>query len=212
MRQFAGWGASPTWFDVGTGKRWGSRPSLRVTTGTDIPLAASAARRVLGVDPGLNITGYGVLEVTPTGPRLAEAGVVRGRTRGSLSARLVEIHDGVVDVLRTLRPEVMAVEQLYGHYQRPRTAILMGHARGVICLAAAQAGIPVVHYSATQVKKVLTGAGRAPKGQMQLAVQRELRLSAAPEPPDVADALAIALCHYYLHARHGRTSGTAARD
>lgn len=166
-------------------------------------------RRVLGIDPGLNITGYGVLEVSTEGPRICEAGVVRGKTRGSLTARLAEIHAGVADVIRTLRPEVMAVEQLYGHYERPRTAILMGHARGVICLAAAQAGIPVVHYSATQVKKVLTGAGRAPKNQIQLAIQRELRLATTPEPADVADALAIALCHYYLHARHGRTTHEA---
>ncbi len=79
----------------------------------------------------------------------------------------------------------------------------MGHARGVICLAAAQAGIPVVHYSATQIKKLLTGNGRAPKTQMQQAVQRELRLLEIPEPPDVADALAIALCHYYLSRGQG---------
>jgi crossover junction endodeoxyribonuclease RuvC len=74
----------------------------------------------------------------------------------------------------------------------------MGHARGVICLAAAEAGIPVVHYSATQIKRILTGSGRAPKSQVQRAIQRELSLATAPEPPDVADALAAALCHYYL--------------
>ena len=153
--------------------------------------------RVLGIDPGLNTTGYGVLEVAPGGPKLCEAGVVRGRTRGSLSARVMEIHAGVSEVIAALKPAAMALEELYSHYQRPRTSILMGHARGVICLAAAQAGIPVVSYSATQVKKTLTGAGRAPKSQVQQAVQRELRLSELPEPADVADALAIALCHYY---------------
>jgi crossover junction endodeoxyribonuclease RuvC len=155
------------------------------------------APRVLGIDPGLNITGYGVLEVSNTGPRVCEAGVVRGRTRNSLTARLVEIHDGVAEVIAALKPSAMALEQLYSHYQRPRTAILMGHARGVICLAAAQAGIPVVHYSSTHVKKILTGNGRASKLQMQSAVQRELRLEKLPEPHDVGDALAIALCHYY---------------
>jgi len=153
--------------------------------------------RVLGIDPGLNTTGYGVLEVCAGGPKLCEAGVVRGRTRGSLSARVMEIHAGVAEVIAALKPAAMALEELYSHYQRPRTSILMGHARGVICLAAAQAGIPVVSYSATQVKKTLTGAGRAPKAQVQQAVQRELRLSELPEPADVADALAIALCHYY---------------
>ena len=87
--------------------------------------------------------------------------MVRGRSRGSLTKRLVEIHQGVAEVIAGLKPEVMALEELYSHYARPRTAILMGHARGVICLAAAQAGIPVVHYSATQIKRILTGSGRA---------------------------------------------------
>jgi crossover junction endodeoxyribonuclease RuvC len=158
----------------------------------------NSTTRVLGIDPGLNITGYGVLEIGRGAPRLCEAGVVRGKTRGSLTTRLLEIHRGVAEVIAATAPSVMALEQLYSHYQRPRTAILMGHARGVICLAAAEAGIPVVHYAATQVKRILTGAGRAGKAQVQRAIQRELHLTAVPEPPDVADALAIALCHCYL--------------
>ena len=157
--------------------------------------------RVLGVDPGLNITGYGVLEITNGRLRLCEAGVVRGRSRGSLEKRLFEIHEGITDVIATLKPTTMAIEELYSHYKRPRTAILMGHARGVICLAGTQAGIPVMSYAATQVKKILTGSGRASKAQVQRAIQQELGLSEAPEPPDVADALAIALCHHYLGAR-----------
>ncbi len=148
--------------------------------------------RILGIDPGLNITGYGVLEV---GDGAAEA--VRGgrRARQDAAARSPA---GCWKSTRAwptssrLHPAVMALEQLYSHYQRPRTAILMGHARGVICLAAAQAGIPVVHYAATQVKQILTGAGRAGKAQVQRAIQRELALPKLPEPPDVADALAIA--------------------
>ena len=158
--------------------------------------------RILGIDPGLNITGYGVLEITTARQiKLCEAGVVRGKTRGDLTARVHEIHTGVCEVIASLQPAAMALEQLYSHYKQPRTSILMGHARGVICLAAAQAGIPVIHYSATQIKKVLTGNGRAPKTQMQQAIQRELHLPEVPEPADVADALAIALCHYYLHVR-----------
>lgn len=160
-----------------------------------------ASVRVLGIDPGLNITGYGLLEVARGSVKVCEAGVVRGRTKGSLAARLQEIHAGVADVIASLAPSAMAIEQLYSHYKHPRTSILMGHARGVICLAAAEAGIEVVHYSATQIKKVLTGNGHAPKSQMQLAIQRELQLAAVPEPADIADALAIALCHYYLHVR-----------
>jgi crossover junction endodeoxyribonuclease RuvC len=157
--------------------------------------------RVLGIDPGLNITGYAVLERVakePKSPRVVEAGVVRGTKGQSLVDRLLEIHRGVTDVIGTLKPGVMALEQLYSHIAHPRTSILMGHARGVICLAAAEAGIPVVHYPSTQIKRILTGNGRASKLQMQQAIQRELRLASIPEPPDVADALAVAVCHYYL--------------
>ncbi len=117
--------------------------------------------RVLGIDPGLNTTGYGVLEAAVGGPRLCEAGVVRGRDRKSLAARVHDIHAGIAEVIAAMQPAAVAIEELYSHYDRPRTSILMGHARGVICLAAAQAGIPVLHYSATKVKKVLTGSGRA---------------------------------------------------
>jgi crossover junction endodeoxyribonuclease RuvC len=107
----------------------------------------------------------------------------------------------VADVIKSLRPEVMAIEELYSHYDRPTTAILMGHARGVILLAAAQAGIAMHSYPSTQVKKTITGNGHAAKWQIQAAIRQELGLAADPEPPDVADALAIALCHCYL-TRH----------
>lgn len=157
--------------------------------------------RILGIDPGLNTTGYGVLEFADGQPRLVEAGIVRSKASGSLAERVREIHDGVADVISTLKPNVLAIEELYSHYERPTTAILMGHARGVIVLAAAQAGMPVEHYAATQIKKTITGSGRAPKWQMQEAVRLELGLSTLPEPPDVADALAIALCHCYLSLR-----------
>lgn len=154
--------------------------------------------RILGIDPGLNTTGYGVLEFVNRQPRLIEAGVVRGKANATLAERIKEIHDGVTDVIASLKPEVMAIEELYSHYERPTTAILMGHARGVIVLAAADAGIPVVNYPATQIKKTITGNGHAAKWQMQEAIRRELNLPTVPEPPDVADALAIALCHCYL--------------
>jgi crossover junction endodeoxyribonuclease RuvC len=157
--------------------------------------------RILGIDPGLNKTGYGVVEIAGGQPRLVEAGIVRGKDRGPIAERVAEIYTGVVEVIESLRPDVLAIEELYSHYDRPRTAIMMGHARGVICLAAALAGIPVEHYASTQIKKILTGSGRAPKSQMQLAIQRELNLPKLPEPPDVADALAIALTHHYLGCR-----------
>jgi len=176
-------------------------------------MALTAARpivRILGVDPGLNTTGYGVIEIAQGAVRLCEAGVVRSKARGPLANRLGEIYTGLSEVVSSLRPTTMALEQLYSHYDRPRTAILMGHARGVICLAGQQAGLEVLHYASTQVKKILTGNGRAPKAQMQRAIQQELRLDRCPEPHDVADALAIALCHYYLNVRPAQLSRRGA--
>ena len=156
--------------------------------------------RVLGIDPGLNTTGYGVLDTSAGQVRLLEAGVVRGGSsaNSSLAERVAEVHRGVVEVIESHAPAVMAIEELYSHYDRPKTAILMGHARGAIILAAQLGGLQVKHYAATQIKKTLTGNGRAPKSQMQQAIARELGLPQPPEPPDVADALAIAMTHWYL--------------
>jgi crossover junction endodeoxyribonuclease RuvC len=156
-------------------------------------------RTILGVDPGLNTTGYGVIDVSSGAVRLLEAGVVRSKAE-ALAPKAREIYDGICEVIETFKPDVVAIEQLYTHYDRPTTAILMGHARGCICLAAAQSDIEVVSYGATKVKKILTGSGRATKDQIQRAIKSELHLEQYPEPPDVADALAIALCHFY----HGR--------
>lgn len=178
------------------------------------PLTNNSANapRILGIDPGLGITGYGVLESVERSPRLVEAGVIRSTERkNALPERLVEIHDGVAEVIAALKPAAMALEQLYSHYNHPRTSILMGHARGVICLAAAEAGIPVVHYSATQIKRILTGNGRAPKSQVQRAIEKELRLDRPPDPPDVADALAVALCHFFLGRRQSELLQTSPK-
>jgi crossover junction endodeoxyribonuclease RuvC len=159
------------------------------------------ATRVLGIDPGLNITGYGVISVDGSKISVEEAGIVRSVRSQDFGKRLTSIYDGITEVIESLAPDCIGLEELYSHYERPQTAIIMGHARGVICLAAAQSKLKVVNYAATQVKKVLTGNGRAPKSQVQLAVTRHLNLRETPEPPDVADALAIALCHYYLTLR-----------
>ncbi len=125
---------------------------------------------------------------------------------------LNEIFDGVADVIASLAPSCMALEELFSHYKRPRTSILMGHARGVICLAAARAGIPVTSYAATRIKKTLTGNGQAAKPQMQRAVARELGLAAPPEPHDVADALAAALCHFYMQPEWAAVARDVALD
>ena len=157
--------------------------------------------RILGIDPGLNVTGYGVLAVDGQSLVMEEAGVIRTVATTDMEQRLETLFDGICDVITSLRPDCIGLEKLYSHYERPQTAIIMGHARGVICLAAAQSKLPICHYAATQVKRVLTGNGRAPKSQVQLAVTRQLNLSEVPDPPDVADALAIAICHYYLTLR-----------
>jgi crossover junction endodeoxyribonuclease RuvC len=164
------------------------------------------ALRILGIDPGLNTTGYAVIDRHQGRVTLVEAGIVKGQARGDMGARLRQIHDGLTDIIAAFQPSVLAIEELYSHYERPRTAILMGHARGVICLCAAQAEMPVHSYAATQVKRMLTGNGRAPKSQMQQAICREFGLAAPPEPPDVADAMAIALCHCYLQRDLARTA------
>jgi crossover junction endodeoxyribonuclease RuvC len=161
--------------------------------------ALPPARRILGVDPGLRITGYGVLEVAPQRPRVCEAGIVRPADDHAtdLASRLHSVYKGIVEVVQQYRPEVMVVEQLYSHYEHPRTAILMAHARGAILLAAAENGVSIVSYAPTRIKKTITGHGRATKDQVQRTIQRELGLATLPDPPDVADALAVALCHYY---------------
>src|SRR5437899_794611 len=153
--------------------------------------------RILGIDPCLQLTGYGVIDLAQPRPRLIDGGVIRLKPKTSIPDRLVELEIELESLVEEHKPDVCAVEQLYAHYDHPRTAILMGHARGVILLAAAQKGIVVHSFASTQVKKTITGSGRASKEQMQLSMLREFRLTTMPEPADVADAMAIALCGYY---------------
>jgi crossover junction endodeoxyribonuclease RuvC len=169
-----------------------------------------SATRILGIDPGLNTTGYAAIEALDGGPKLLEAGVIRTadrRTTPDMAERLKTLYDGVIEVIDQFATTALAVEQLYAHYDHPRTAILMAHARGAILLAAGQRGLTVASYAATQIKKTVTGTGRAGKEQMQLAILREFRLTEMPEPHDVADALAIALCHFHLRNVPGPRSG-----
>lgn len=173
--------------------------------------------RLCGVDPGLNNTGYGVIRVDPTGRSalLVEAGVVRTTADAPLPERLAELADGIDEVIAEHRPDLVAVEQLYSHYRHPRTAILMGHARGVLLLSAARAGIEVVSLPATRVKRTLTGNGQASKAQIQRAVMTTLGLARPPEPSDVADALAIAVCAASRMAprlRSARSSAASTRS
>jgi len=149
---------------------------------------------VCGVDPGLNTTGYAVVCAGDGGVRVVDAGLCRTLATEPLEARLAAIDADFVNLFEQQTPALVAVEKLYAHYKHPRTAVIMGHVRGVILAAAARRGIEVRGYGATQIKRFLTGNGRASKRQMQQAVMRELRLPALPEPHDVADALAVAMC------------------
>lgn len=150
----------------------------------------------MGVDPGLAATGYGIISGAAADPSIVEAGVIRSCDKDPIEKRLLELHRGISEVIGEFSPGVVAIEELYSKYAHPRTAILMGHARGIICVAAAEHGIPVVSYAATRIKNSVTGHGRASKEQVQRMVQHAFGLSQAPHPPDVADALAIALCHH----------------
>jgi crossover junction endodeoxyribonuclease RuvC len=150
---------------------------------------------IMGIDPGLRITGYGAIVLGRAAPTLVEAGIIRTADKNDLAARLAELAGGLREVFEGIDPEVVVVESLYSHYKHPSTAILMGHARGVVILSAAELKIPVIDYPATRIKKALTGNGRASKLQMQRTILHTMKLENMPEPPDVADALAVALCH-----------------
>jgi crossover junction endodeoxyribonuclease RuvC len=167
----------------------------------------------MGIDPGLAATGYGIIESSGRTPSLVEAGVIRSRSQDPLERRLLDLFTGATEVIAEFAPATVVIEELYSTYTHPLTAILMGHARGVIYIAAAARGIPVVSYASTRVKNSLTGHGRASKEQVQKMVQRAFCLRQAPEPPDVADALAVALCHHnaLLHEMNGLSAARRRR-
>jgi crossover junction endodeoxyribonuclease RuvC len=150
--------------------------------------------RIVGIDPGLRLTGYGVIDFHPIKPVLIDAGVIRLDEKAELGSRLVELERELDAILTEHRPDVCAVEQLYAHYDHPRTAILMAHARGVIVLTATRRAVKVEQYPANRIKQSVAGHGHAGKQQMQRAIQSVWNLKQMPEPPDVADALAVALC------------------
>ena len=151
--------------------------------------------RVCGVDPGLEITGYGVIDVAGNQLTLVTTGVFRTSASDLLTTRLKEMYDQVLGLLASTTPDLMVLEELYSQYKHPTTAIMMGHVRGVIVLAAAARGVPLQQYGPTHVKKAVTGHGHARKEQTQRMVQALLGLAKPPEPDDATDALAIAIAH-----------------
>ncbi len=150
--------------------------------------------RILGIDPGLQVCGYACLEIDGPQETMLEAGILKTTESLPLATRLNEIAADIQTLLDRLAPDTVAVEELYSHYAHPRTAILMGHARGVILQKCAEAHVEVKSFAATRIKKSITGNGRASKEQMQRTMQSILGLPELPQPPDVADAMAAALC------------------
>ncbi len=148
---------------------------------------------ILGIDPALTSTGYAVLEVGNGRPLIRETGCARTTSRQPMEARVRVVYDELLSVATRWRPHLTVLEGLYSEYAHPRTAILMGHVRGVICLAADQAGARVLEISPAEVKQALTGSGRASKEQIKRAVTRMLSLPEPPGSEHICDALALAL-------------------
>lgn len=155
--------------------------------------------RILGVDPGLGVTGYGIIETDRGEFKLLEAGVVKSSPGQNLERRLSCLHRTIRDIIRDYKPDYLILEKLYSHYKHHMTAIAMAHARGVIALCAGEFSyLQLVNYSAKRVKKALTGNGNASKTQLARTVQNMLSLKRAPSPADVSDALALAIAHFYI--------------
>ena len=154
--------------------------------------------RILGVDPGLGITGYGIIDAKNGNLKLVEAGVIRPNRKEDISIRLFNIYSELTELIQEHKPQVLVLEKLYSHYKHPTTAMLMGHARGVACLAAGENSLKLINHSATRVKKALTGNGHASKEQIQRMVAHTLKFSKLPRLSDVTDALALALAYVYI--------------
>lgn len=158
--------------------------------------------RILGIDPGLHTTGYGLIEGKGLRVILIEAGFIRTNPKENLPARLGHIHRAVNKIIRKFKPEVLVLEKLYAHWKHPTTAYILGYARGMVCLAAEENNIEVFEYAATRIKKALVGNGHASKLQIQRMIQELLALKTMPEPPDVSDALALSIGHSYIASKN----------
>jgi crossover junction endodeoxyribonuclease RuvC len=158
--------------------------------------------RVFGIDPGSDRTGYGCIETDGSRHRLIACGAVGAPAPASFSEKLFEIHRRLAALLAECRPDAVAIENIF-YAANARSALKLGHARGVAMLAAAQAGLPIVEYTPAEIKRAVVGYGRAEKPQVQHMVKLLLGLAAVPSPHDAADALAVAICHVHSQ-RPGR--------
>lgn len=161
--------------------------------------------RIIGIDPGTGILGFGVIDVGGRGNSLSmvTAGVITTPAHTPLEERLVEIFDGLTDIIAETKPDVMSIEKLF-FAQNITTAISVSHARGVAMLTGKQAGLVIAEYTPLQIKQTITGYGRATKKQMQEMVKLQLRLKVTPKPDDAADALAAAITHSLMSRQNGK--------
>lgn len=167
--------------------------------------------RVFGIDPGSLRTGYGCVDSDGTRHRLVACGALRTQPGASFPEKLLTIHRGLAALLTEVRPDCVVVENVF-HAANARSALVLGHARGVAVLAAAEAGLPVVEYTPAEIKRAVVGYGRADKGQVQRMIQLLLGLPDAPSPHDVADALAVAVCHLHRLGPVSRAAVAAGVD
>ena len=149
--------------------------------------------RILGIDPGLITTGYGVVEMKAGGVKILEAGTIEPNTKDPFEQRLLKVYLHITTILQAHHPDVVVLEKLYSHYKHPATAAVLGHVRGVICLSVAQQKIELVEQSVKRIRKALIGNGNATKIQMQEFVKRLLNIKSAGFKLDASDALSLAL-------------------
>ena len=154
--------------------------------------------RILGIDPALSITGFGVVDEAGASLSLVGAGVVKTNAKYALPVRLSKIYRDILGIVRQLSPDCIILEKLYVHYRHPTTAYVLGEARGIICLISSEAGLPLFEYAATRVKKSIVGEGLASKAQIQRMVGNILGLAQLPKHQDTTDALALAITHSYI--------------
>ncbi len=150
--------------------------------------------RILGIDPGVAIVGYGVIEYERNIFKVVDYGKITTPAHIPLPKRLKMVYDSATALIGTFKPDVVAIEELFFN-TNVKTAIAVGHARGVLVLAAENAGIPIAEYTPLQIKQAVAGYGRADKNQVQQMVKMFLKLNEIPKPDDTADALAVAICH-----------------
>ena len=175
--------------------------------------------RIFGIDPGSNRTGYGCVETDGSRHRMVISGAIAAPALAPFPERLLNIHSRLAALLADCRPDCVAIESLF-HAANARSALKLGHARGVAVLAAVEAGLPVVEYTPAEIKRAVVGYGRAEKHQVQQMVKLMLGLAVLPSPHDAADALAVAICHVHSMAparaaaamAAGRTRATSWRQ